>query len=131
MKSVGFKLSRCVRALVLVTALAISGCENKTYEVDYTFQVLKKKADGTFEVVGGKRISSDANNIKGGGFDYEGVGLVSHGVRSITKKNVTLYVVYPDQTTETLEVGRGESKEHYHRSGDYGIRFTIEAIRSR
>jgi len=131
MNHVRLNLSRCFQTLVFAIALAAAGCESKSYEVDYTFQVLKKKADGTFEVVGGKSTSWNTASGEGGGFDYAGVGLVSHGARKVDRRTATLYVTYPDQTTATLEVARKETKEHYHSSGNYGIRFTVDAIRSR
>jgi hypothetical protein len=39
--------------------------------------------------------------------------------------------MYPDKTTGTLELRPKETKEHFHKSGEYGVRVTLAEIRSR
>ena len=117
--------------LLLGSVIVVAGCSGSSaYEVDYEFEVLKKAPDGTVEVVG-KGTSQKTKSGEAGGSDFSGVGAISTGARKIGKDAATIEITYPDKTTGTLELGPKASKEHFHSSGAYGVRITVDEIRSR
>jgi hypothetical protein len=123
--------SRAVlHVLLLGLVFVVGGCTGRGgSEVDYKFEVLKKAPDGTVEVVG-KGTSQKTKSSEAGGFDYSGIGAISTGVRKIGEKAATIEITYPDKTTGTLELGPNATKEHFHSSGAYGVRITVDEIRS-
>jgi len=57
--------------------------------------------------------------------------MIRTGVRRIDNENATIEVTYPDKTAGKLELRPNETKEHFHKGGDYGVRVTLAAIRGR
>jgi hypothetical protein len=117
--------------LLLGSVIVAAGCSGSSaYEVDYKFEVLKKAPDGTVEVVG-KGTSQKTKSGEAGGGDYPGIGAISTGARKVGKDAATIEITYPDKTTGTLELAPKETKEQFHSSGAYGVRITVDEIRSR
>lgn len=114
--------------LLLGSAVVVAGCGG--YEVDYKFEVLKKTPDGTVEVVE-KGTSQKTKSGDAGGGDVPGIGSISTGARKICQDAATIEITYPDKTTGTLEVGPKATKGHFHSSADYGVRITVDEIRTR
>lgn len=114
--------------LLLGSAFVVAGCSGS--EVDYKFEVLKKAPDGTVEVAE-KGTSQKTKSGDAGGGDVPGIGSISTGARKIGHDVATIEITYPDKTTGTLELGPKATKEHFHSSGDYGVRITVDEIRTR
>jgi hypothetical protein len=116
---------------VVSCLLLIAGCSaSRTYEADYTYEVMKKAADGSVEVVGKGKSQRTAEGDAGGS-EFQGVGMILTGARKVGKDTATIEVTYPDKTNGTLELRPKETKEHFHKSGEYGVRVTLTEIRSR
>ena len=60
-----------------------------------------------------------------------GIGMIRTGVRKIDHETATVEVIYADQTTGTVTLRPKETKEVLHKSGEYGIRVSLTAIRNR
>jgi len=121
----------CIGAGAFGCLLLIAGCvASPRYEADYTYEVIKKVADGSTQVVDkGKAERETAGDS--GGFEHPGIGMIRTGVRRIDNENATIEVTYPDKTAGKLELRPNETKEHFHKGGDYGVRVTLAAIRGR
>jgi hypothetical protein len=117
--------------LLVGSVFVLAGCSGRDgSEVDYTFEVLKKAPSGAVEVVE-KGTSQNTKRGDAGGGDYPGIGSISTGARKIGKDTATIEITYPDKTTGTLELGPKATKEHYHSSGAFGVRITLDEIRTR
>ena len=128
----GTRNSRAVlHVLLLGSAFVVAGCSGRSgSELDYKFEVLKKAPDVFGEVVG-RGTSHKTSGGEAGGFDYPGIGYISTSARKIGKDSATIEITYPDKTTGTLELGPKATKEHFHGSGAYGVRITVDEIRAR
>jgi hypothetical protein len=116
---------------VVSCLLLIAGCSaSSPYEADYTYEVIKKAADGSVEVVE-KGKSERTLEGDAGGSDIQAVGHIRTGARKVGKDTATIEVTYPDKTNGTLELRPKESKEHFHKSDEYGVRVTLTEIRIR
>jgi hypothetical protein len=121
----------CIGAGAFGCLLLIAGCgAPPSHEADYTYEVVKKAADGSTQVVDKGKAEREAVGDSGG-FEHPGIGMIRTGVRRIDKEGATIEVTYPDETTGKLELRPNETKEHFHKGGDYGVRVTLAAIRSR
>ena len=116
---------------VVSCLLQIAGCSaSRTYEADYTYEVIKKAADGSVEVVSKEKSERTAEG-DAGGFEHQGIGMIRTGAKKVGKDSATIEVTYPDKTNGTLELRPKETKEDFHKSGEYGVRVTLTEIRSR
>jgi hypothetical protein len=111
--------------------LLIAGCgASPHFEADYTYEVIKKAADGSTQVVDEGKAERETVGDSGGA-EHPGIGMIRTGVRRIGNEEATIDVTYPDRTTGKLELRPNETKEHFHKGGDYGVRVTLTAIRGR
>jgi hypothetical protein len=114
-----------------VVLLFAVGCgASERYEVDYSYEIIKKRADGSTQVVDKGKAERETIG-DAGGFEHPGIGMIRTGVRRIDKEKATIEVTYPDKTTGMLELRPKETKEQFHKNGEYGIRVTLTTIRSR
>jgi len=103
---------------------------SRSYEADYSYEVIKKAADGSTQVVE-KGKSERTMEGDAGGSEVQGIGIIRTGLRKIDHEKATIEVIYPDKTSGTLELRPKETKEQFHQSGEYGIRVTLTEIRGR
>src|SRR5947209_12078476 len=94
---------------VVSCLLLVAGCSaSPTYEADYSYEVLKKAADGSVEIVGTGKSERTAEGDTGGS-DFQGIGIIRTGARKVGQDTATILVNYPDQTNGTLELRRRET----------------------
>ena len=120
-----------LHVLLVGAVFVLAGCSGRDgSEVDYKIEVLKKAPDGTVEVVE-KGTSQRTKSGESGGGECPGIGSISTGARKIGKDAATIEITYPDKTTGTLELAPKATKEHFHSRGAYGVRITVDEIRTR
>jgi hypothetical protein len=115
---------------VWVLLLAVGCGASQRYEVDYSYEIIKKGADGSTQVVDKGKAERETIG-DAGGVEHPGIGMIRTGVRRIGDEKATIEVTYPDKTTGMLELRPEETKEQFHKNGQYGIRVTLTTIRSR
>jgi hypothetical protein len=115
---------------VVVLPLVASCGPSHGYQADYTYEVIKRAADGSTQVVGRGK-SERTMEGDAGGCEVQGIGPIATGIGRIDKDKATIPVTYPDKTTSILELRPKDTKEVFHKSGEYGVRVTLAEIRGR
>jgi hypothetical protein len=126
MRHAKMKLIRGLHCLLFATALAVAGCGklNHRYEADYSYEILKKSADGTV-TVGEKGRVERATTGDGGG-----AGGIATRVRSLSATAATIEVTLPGNKTTTLDLQPKKTLEAFPAGSEYGIRMTVNDIRT-
>jgi hypothetical protein len=121
------RLSGCLQLLLLACAVAAAGCGNtdRRYEADYSYELLKKSADGTVTVAEKGQVARATTG------DGGGAGGVNTKVRGISKTDVTVEVTLPGNKTVSLKLEPKKTVEEFPAESEYGIRITMSEIRAR
>ena len=113
-----------VAGLVLVAEVAFFWVhDSHGRQVTFTYEVLRKSADGATQVV--SRCATQKPTTGTIESTHPGIGRITVGPHAISRRAATIRVEYQDGTTAELELGPNETKEHFHSSGTYGVRVTL------
>lgn len=119
--------SGCLRLLLLACAVSAAGCGNSSppYEADYSYEVLKKSADGTVTVVEKGQVAHATTG------DGGRAGGVTAKVRGVSKADVTIDVTLPGNKAASLTLETKKAAEEFPTGSEHGICITASEIRAR